>query len=143
MPVSYIDIPSGVSTSAKEKLVKEVYNAIHEAWPIPDTRILLREWPHEAVSQDGRMEKTPMRPICSLEVPPELPVDGKRRLIQRISTAIGEACGLEDEEVHLPSGSHVKTNWVLTFFREYPLNRAALGDILAIDNPMVLESIGA
>jgi phenylpyruvate tautomerase PptA (4-oxalocrotonate tautomerase family) len=63
MPVSYIDIPSGVSTSAKEKLVKEVYDAIHEAWPIPDTRILLREWPDEAVSQDGRMEKTPMRPI--------------------------------------------------------------------------------
>jgi hypothetical protein len=37
----------------------------------------------------------------------------------------------------------VKTNWVLTFFREYPLERAALGDLLATENPMVLESLEA
>ena len=41
----------------------------------------------------------------------------------------------------LPSGSHVKTNWVLTFFLEYPLDRASLGDLLAMENPMVLESL--
>jgi hypothetical protein len=35
----------------------------------------------------------------------------------------------------------VKTNWVLTFFREYSLDQAALGDLLALENPMVLESI--
>ena len=32
-----------------------------EAWPIPDTRVLIREWPNEAVSQDGRIENVPMR----------------------------------------------------------------------------------
>jgi phenylpyruvate tautomerase PptA (4-oxalocrotonate tautomerase family) len=141
MPVSYIDIPTGVSGSAKEKMVKEVYDAIHEAWPIPDTRILIREWPFEAVSQDGRIERTPMRPICALDVPPGLAVEAKRALVRRVSTAIAEACRREVEEVSLPSGTRVETNWVLTFFREYPLDRAALGDVLAMDNPMVLESL--
>jgi phenylpyruvate tautomerase PptA (4-oxalocrotonate tautomerase family) len=141
MPVSYIDIPSGVPQSAKEKLVQEVFEAIHDTWPIPDTRILLREWPDETVSQDGRMERTPMRPICSLDVPPDLAVEAKRRLVQRISAAIGEACGREDEEVRLPSGSKITTNWVMTFFREYPLDRASLGNLLASENPMVLESL--
>jgi phenylpyruvate tautomerase PptA (4-oxalocrotonate tautomerase family) len=142
MPVSYIDIPAGVTDSAKEKMVKEVYEAIHDAWPIPDTRILVREWPFEAVSQDGRVESTPMRPICALDVPPGLAVEAKRALTRRISTAIAEACGREVEDVQLPSGTQVKTNWVLTFFREYPLDRAALGDLLATENPVVLESLG-
>jgi phenylpyruvate tautomerase PptA (4-oxalocrotonate tautomerase family) len=141
MPVSYIDIPSGVSNDAKEKMVKDVYEAIHEAWPIPDTRIMVREWPHNTVSQDGVIADAPMRPICMLDVPPELPVDAKRRLIRRISTAIATACDRDDEEVQLPSGTKIHTNWVLTFFREYPLDRAALGPILAFENPMVLESL--
>jgi hypothetical protein len=46
MPVSYIDIPSGLSHSAKEKMSREVFDAIHEAWPIPDTRILIRDPPN-------------------------------------------------------------------------------------------------
>ena len=62
MPVSYIDIPTGVSHSAQEKMSREVFDAIHQAWPIPDTRILIREWPAELVSQDGRIETAPMRP---------------------------------------------------------------------------------
>jgi phenylpyruvate tautomerase PptA (4-oxalocrotonate tautomerase family) len=142
MPVAYIDIPSGVSFGAKEKMVGELYDAIHEAWPIPDTRILIREWPAESVSQDGRIGNEPMRPICALDVPPELPLEAKRKLVNRISVAIAEACGREEEEIVLPSGTQMKSNWVLTFFREYPLDRAALGDLLAIENPMVLESLG-
>jgi hypothetical protein len=109
--------------------------------PIPDTRILIREWPAGAVSQDGRIESAPMRPVYSLAVPSELPVEAKRRLVHRRSAAIGGACGREDEEVGLPSGTSVKTNWVLTLFRQYPLERAALGDLLATENPMVLESL--
>jgi hypothetical protein len=141
MPVSYIDIPSDVSHSAMQKMTEEVFAAIHEAWPIPDTRILVREWPAGSVSQDGRFDAAPMRPICFLDVPPDLAIEAKRKLVNRISTAIAAACGRENEEVPLPSGSVVKTNWVLTFFREYPLDRAALGDLLALENPMVLESM--
>jgi phenylpyruvate tautomerase PptA (4-oxalocrotonate tautomerase family) len=138
MPVSYIDIPSGVSQSAQARLFTEVFEAMHEAWPIPDTRVLIREWPAASVSQDGQIDDTPMRPICSFEAP-ELPIDAKRKLVHRISTTIAEACGRTEEEVVLPSGTRVQTNWVLTFFREYPLDQAALGDLLALENPMVLE----
>ena len=54
MPVAYVDIPAGVNDSSKRKIFTELYEAIHQAWPIPDTRVLIREWTDEAVSQDGR-----------------------------------------------------------------------------------------
>jgi phenylpyruvate tautomerase PptA (4-oxalocrotonate tautomerase family) len=141
MPVSYIDVPRGVSPAGKEKLVKDVFEAIHAAYPIPDTRVLIREWPPESVSQDGEIDLQPMRPICALEVPPGLPVAHKRKLVQRISAAISEACQLPEHEVPLPSGTVITTHWVLIFFREYPLENAALDGLLASENPMVLEAM--
>jgi hypothetical protein len=141
VPVAYIDIPMGVNDGAKEKVFKEMYQAIHEAWPIPDTRVLIREWPDEAVSQDGRIESVPMRPICTLAVPPGLELDAKRRLIRQISDTIGEACRREVEEVRLPSGTTIYNNWVLTFFWELPLDQVALGEQIATENPLVLENL--
>ncbi len=102
MPVAYVDIPAGVNDGAKKKIFQELYEEIHQAWPIPDTRVLIREWPNEAVSQDGRIEDVPMRPICTLAVPPDLEHDAKNRLVRQISKTIGEACGREVEEIHLP-----------------------------------------
>ena len=141
MPVAYIDIPIGLNDGAKEKIFKEIYEAIHEAWPIPDTRVLLREWADKAVSQDGRIERVPMRPICTLAVPPDLEVGAKRKLIRQISDTIGEACGRTVEEIRLPSGTTISNNWVLTFFWELPLDKVALGDLLATENPLVLENL--
>jgi hypothetical protein len=141
MPVAYIDLPTGVNDDARTKIFEELYEAIHEAWPIPDTRVLLREWPDGAVSQDGRIEPVPMRPICTLAVPPGLEVGAKRKLIQRISDTIGDACGREVEEVRLPSGTTIYNNWVLTFFWELELDKVALGDLLATENPLVLENL--
>ena len=105
MPVAYVDIPTGVNDGAKKKIFQELYEEIHEAWPIPDTRVLIREWPNEAVSQDGRIENVPMRPICTLAVPPGLEHDAKQRLVRQISNTIGEACGRDVEEIRLPSGT--------------------------------------
>lgn len=141
MPVSFIDAPEGIRADAKKKLVKDVYEAIHEAYPIPDTRILLREWPNDHVSQDGRLSSEPLRPICWLEDPPGISIEAKRQLVSRMCDAISEAYRLSKEDVRLPSGTVVSTNWVLTFFREYPLNNAALDGLLASENPMVLESL--
>ena len=143
MPVAYVDIPAGVNDDGKTKIFKELYEAIHDAWPIPDTRVLIREWPNEAVSQDGRIENVPMRPICTLAVPPDLDLDAKHRLIRQISDTIGEACGREPEEIRLPSGTTIYNNWVLTFFWELPLDKVALGHVLAAENPLVLESLPA
>ena len=141
MPVAYVDIPTGVNHAARETIFEQLYEAIHEAWPIPDTRVLIREWPSDAVSQDGRIEDVAMRPICTLAVPPGLELDAKRRLIRQISDTIGEACGREIEEIRLPSGTTIRNNWVLTFFWELPLDKVALGDLLATENPLVLENL--
>jgi len=141
MPVAYIDVPTDVNDNAKKKIFTELYEAIHEAWPIPDTRVLIREWPDEAVSQDGRIELVPMRPICTLAVPPGLEIGAKRKLIKQISDTIGQACGRDIEEIRLPSGTTIYNNWVLTFFWELPLDKVALGDLLATENPLVLENL--
>jgi hypothetical protein len=141
MPVAYVDIPTGVNDGAKKKIFQELYEEIHEAWPIPDTRVLIREWPNEAVSQDGRIENVPMRPICTLAVPPGLEHDAKQKLVRQISNTIGEACGREVEEIRLPSGTKIYNNWVLTFFWELPLDKVALGELIASENPLVLESL--
>jgi phenylpyruvate tautomerase PptA (4-oxalocrotonate tautomerase family) len=142
MPVAYLDLPSGLAVDIKKKLVKEVAEFIHRAYMIPDTRVFLREWPAEQISIDGELAR-PMRPICNFVVPPGLPVEAKRRLVSRVSAAIAEACNLPREVVPLPSGKKVSTRWVLGFFSEYPLESATLDDLMAFENPMVLESMEA
>ena len=94
------------------------------------------------MSVDGQLG-SPMRPICDFVVPPGLPVEAKRQLVKRVSSAIAEACNLPREEILLPSGKKVSTRWVLAFFSEYPLERAALDDLMAFENPMVLEGMEA
>ena len=142
MPVAYIDLQSGLKLDAKKKLVTEVATSIHHAYMIPDTRVFLREWSAEQISVDGQLG-APMRPICTFVVPSGLPVEGKRQLVRRVSAAIAEACSLQIEEVPLPSGKKVSTNWVLAFFSEYPLEKAALDGLMAFENPMVLEAMEA
>ena len=140
MPVAYIDIPSGLTTSAKAQLVKDVAESIHHAYPIPDTRVYLREWTPEQTSVDGVLA-APFRPVCDFIVPPGLPADGKRKLVSRVSSAVVRACDPRAEVVSLPSGNQVSTRWVLSFFREVPLDQAALDDLMAFENPMVVESL--
>ena len=142
MPVAYLDLPLGLKADTKKKLVKDVADSIHHAYMIPDTRVFLREWPAEQTSVDGQLG-APMRPICEFAVPPGLPVEGKRELVRRVSAAIAQACSLQIEEVPLPSGKKVSTYWVLAFFSEYPLEKAALDDLMAFENPMVLEGLEA
>jgi phenylpyruvate tautomerase PptA (4-oxalocrotonate tautomerase family) len=137
MPVAYIDLPSGLKADRKRKLVKDVAISIDHAYMIPDTRVILREWPDQ-VSVDGRLGEA--RTICNFCVPPGLPVEQKRQFVQQVSTAIADACNLSLEEARLPSGKKVSTRWVLSFLSEYPLEQAALDDLMAFENPMVLEA---
>jgi phenylpyruvate tautomerase PptA (4-oxalocrotonate tautomerase family) len=140
MPVGYIDIPSGLTSSTKTQLVKEVAESLHDAYPIPDTRLFLREWTAEQASIDGVLA-APFRPVCDFIVPPGLPADGKRMLVSRVTSTVARACNLRGEVVPLPSGKRVNTRWVLSFFHEIPLELAALDDLMAFENPMVLESV--
>jgi phenylpyruvate tautomerase PptA (4-oxalocrotonate tautomerase family) len=114
MPVAYIDIPSGLSSSAKAQLVNDVAESILHAYPIPDTRVFLREWTPDQTSIDGALA-APFRPVCDFVVPPGLPADGKRMLVSRVSSAVAQACGLSAEVVPLPSGKRVNTRWCCRF----------------------------
>jgi hypothetical protein len=49
--------------------------------------------------------------------------------------------GLVEEKIPLSSGKVVTTNLALIFFREDPLEQAALDGLLAFENPMVVESM--
>jgi phenylpyruvate tautomerase PptA (4-oxalocrotonate tautomerase family) len=70
MPIAYLDVPQGIRIDEKTKLVKSVYDALHEAYPFPDdVRIFLREWPPESVSQNGRLGSEPARPVFMMHVP--------------------------------------------------------------------------
>src|SRR5262249_22428306 len=80
MPIAYIDVPPGIRIDAKRKLVKEVFVALDEAYRVPDTRIFLREWPLENVSQDGRLDSAPAKPVAFLEVPPGIRLEVKRHM---------------------------------------------------------------
>jgi phenylpyruvate tautomerase PptA (4-oxalocrotonate tautomerase family) len=126
MPVAYIDVPPGIRVNAKKKLVKEVFAALDEAYRVPDTRIFLREWPLENVSQDGRLDSEPAKPVGFLEVPPGIRIDVKRDMLKRISAAIADA-------YHLPD--------ILIFMREYPLEMVSQDGGLQSENPMILEAM--
>jgi hypothetical protein len=61
MPVTYLDVPEGIGVNEKTKLMKSIYEALHEAYPFPDdVRIFLREWPLESVTRMGGL--VPNRP---------------------------------------------------------------------------------
>jgi phenylpyruvate tautomerase PptA (4-oxalocrotonate tautomerase family) len=142
MPIAYVDVPPGLGTEKKAKLMKKITDFLHHAYLIPDNRIFLREWSADQYSIDSEIGAS-FRPIVTFVVPPGLPIEGKRQLVRGVYSAIAEAYNLPQYDVPLPSGKVVSTNWVLGFFSEYPLDRAALDDVMALDNPMVLESLEA
>jgi hypothetical protein len=80
-------------------------------------------------------------PVAYVDIPAGVNDGAKKRLVQQISNTICEACGREVEEIHLPSGTKIYNNWVLTFFWELPLDKVALGDLIATENPLVLENL--
>src|SRR4029450_2660598 len=135
MPVAIIDIPSGLTSSAKAQLHKDVAESIHHAYQMPDTRGYLREWTAEQTSFDGVVGAA-FRPMCNFIVPPILTVESRRMLVSPVSSAIARPCDLPAEVVPLPSGKQVSTRWVLSFFFEVPLEQAALDDLMAFENPM-------
>ena len=126
MPISCIDVPPGIRVEAKEKLVKNIYAELDEAYHIPDTRIFIREWPPENVSQDGRLDSQPAKPVFFLEVPPGIRIDVKRKMVKRISAAIAEA-------YHLPD--------VLILIREYALDMVSQDGGLQSENPLIFEAL--
>jgi hypothetical protein len=126
MPVAYLDVPPGIPAAAKQTLVGEIFTALDAAYRVPDTRIFIREWPAENVSQDGRLDATPPRPVLFLEVPQGISVGEKRSMGKRISAAVTAAYHLAD---------------VLIFLREYPLDMVIQDGGLQSENPVILQAM--
>jgi len=136
MPLVIIDIPSGLTKSAKEQLHKDLFESMHHAYQMPDCRVYLHEWPGEQTSFDGVIGGA-FRPVCRFIVPPALTDESRRKFVSSVSSAVNRACNLRTEVVNLPGGAEVSTQWLLQFFFEVPLELAALDGLMASENPMV------
>jgi phenylpyruvate tautomerase PptA (4-oxalocrotonate tautomerase family) len=97
MPIAYLDVPESIQIDKKKKLVQEIYDALHEAYPFPDdVRIFLREWSIDSVSQNGRLGSEPARPVLMMQVPQGVSIDAKRKMMQGINSAVAEAYHLPE-----------------------------------------------
>jgi phenylpyruvate tautomerase PptA (4-oxalocrotonate tautomerase family) len=102
MPIGYLDVPAGADRKKKEALVKAMYDAMHEAYPFPDdTRIFLREWPLDSVSQNGQLGSEPARPVFVVHVPQDANIDAKRRMLAGLNAAVADAYQLPDFAIFL------------------------------------------
>ncbi|MDA0633753.1 hypothetical protein OUY22_10015 [Nonomuraea sp. MCN248] len=121
MPRFTVDVPQGAPPDATQKMPKEITEALDEAYQIPDTRGWLREHPVENVSQDGRVGTEPVRPVFSLEAPELFRLDAKRKVVQKIESAIAGAYkGIAN------------TDEVLVLINEYPLHNVGMASQPAI-----------
>jgi len=82
------------------------------------------------VSQDGRVGAEPVRPVCSLEVPELASLDAKRKLVQKIESALGEAY----------SGI-ANTDEVLVLVNHYPLENVGWRSSLQSDKPEIVAAV--
>jgi hypothetical protein len=125
MPIAYLDVPTGADVRRKKTLVKALYEALHEAYPFPDdTRIFLREWPGENLSQNGQLDPEPVRPVFTIHAPEGVNIDAKRTMMQKLNAAVEDAYGLPEFQA---------------FILEHPLHLVAnQGNVLA-DDPQRVE----
>jgi phenylpyruvate tautomerase PptA (4-oxalocrotonate tautomerase family) len=130
MPVFTIDAPEGAPLDAKQKMFREVTEALQEAYHFPDTRGWLREYAPQNVSQEGFVGAEPIRPVCSLEVPELSSLDAKRKLARKIEAAIAEAYqGIAN------------TEQVLVLVNHYPLENVGWLGSLQSDKQEIVDAV--
>ena len=65
-------------------------------------------------------------PVVFIEAPPGIRVEAKKKLVEKITTAIDDAYHMGD---------------TLIFLREYPAGNVAMDGRLQSDNPKILEAL--
>jgi len=125
MPIGYLDVPTGLELGRKRELVQAMYEALKEAYPFPDdTRIFVREWPLDSMSQNGVLGAEPPRPAFVAHVPQGLDIDAKRKMMAKIHAAVADA-------YHLPE--------FITFLHEHSLDLVAVNGALLADDQQRVE----
>ncbi|MDT5321595.1 MAG: hypothetical protein QOD88_4117 [Mycobacterium sp.] len=130
MPQFFVEAPIGIRDDAKRTLMKDLTAAIDEAYHIPDVRIWLREYPADNVAQDGRLGAEAIRPVCFLEAPELSSLDAKRKMAERILTAVGQAYD-----------GIANTAETLILMNHYPLENAGFAGRLQADDPQLVEAM--
>jgi phenylpyruvate tautomerase PptA (4-oxalocrotonate tautomerase family) len=130
VPQFIIEAPLGIRPDAKQDMMREITEAIDEAFRMPDVRIWLREYAADNVAQDGRLAAEPVAPLCFLEAPELHDVDARRTMSNRIAAAIAKAYdGLAD------------TDRTLILMNHYPLEHAGFAGRLQSDNPELVAAM--
>src|SRR5260370_42245496 len=124
MPELLAEALIGIRDDAMRALMKDLTAAIDDAYHIPDVRIWLREYPADNVVQDGRLGAEAIRPVCFLEAPELSSLDAKRKMAERILTAIDQA----DDGIANTAGT-------LILMYQYPLKDAGFAGRLQSDDP--------
>ena len=120
MPKFTIEAPAGAPPAAKQKMLKAITEAVHEAYQIPDIRGWLREYPAENASQDGRVGAEPVRPVCLLDAPELTSLDSKLAMVRKIDAAITEAYqGIAN------------TGEIVILIRQYPEGNQGLNQVFS------------
>lgn len=130
MPQVLIEAPTGVPSDAKQKMMREISAAVHEAFHIPDVRVWLREYAPENVAQDGEIGAEPVRPLVFLEVPELNKLEAKRTMAGRIHDAIADAYR-----------DLANTDETLILINHYPLENAGWAGRLQADNPNIVAAV--
>src|SRR6185312_2505621 len=129
MPIGYLDVPTGVDPGRRRDLVQAMYKSMSEAYPFPDdTRIFVREWPADAVSQDGLLESEPARPVFTVHVPQGAAAAAKRTMATKLNAAIAAAYPLPD---------------IAIFIVEHPLDLVAVNGGILADNQQRVDDQAA
>jgi hypothetical protein len=130
VPQFFVEAPVGIRDDAKRTMMQDLTAAIDEAYHIPDVRIWLREYQADNVAQDGRLGAEAIRPVCFLEAPELSSLDAKRKMAEKILTAIGQAYdGLAN------------TAETLILMNHYPLENAGFAGRLQSDDPQLVEAM--
>ena len=130
MPQFFVEAPIGIRDDAKQKMMKDLTAAIDDAYHIPDVRVWLREYQAGNVAQDGRLGAEAIRPLCFLEAPELSSLDAKRKMAEKILTAIGQAYD-----------GIANTAETLILMNHYPLENAGFAGRLQSDDPQLVEAM--
>jgi hypothetical protein len=130
MPQFFVEAPIGIRDDAKQKMMKDLTAAIDDAYHIPDVRVWLREYQADNVAQDGRLGAEAIRPVCFLEAPELSSLDAKRKMAERILTAIDQAYD-----------GIANTAETLILMNHYPLENAGFAGRLQADDPQLVEAM--
>lgn len=120
MPKFTIEAPEGAPPAAKQKMLREVTEALEEAYHIGDIRGWLREYPADNVSHDGRVGAEPVRPVCLLDAPELASLEAKQKLVQKIGAAIAGAYqGIAN------------TGEIVVLIRQYPRDNQGINQVFS------------